>query len=56
MANRLALEVLKNEPKVIQNNYPKLQLNGGSHLYKLDSLSVTKFERNISRIEGKLVR
>ena len=53
MGNRVALEVLKNPTKVIQNNYPKSQQNWGSHLYKLDSLSVTKIERNISRIDGK---
>lgn len=56
MANKVALEVLKNAPKVIKKNYPKLQQDLGSHLYKLDSLSVTKFEINISRIEGKPVR
>lgn len=56
MGNRVAWEVLKNAPQVIHNNYQKSPQNRGSHLYKLDSLSVTKFETNISRIEGKIVR
>ena len=56
MGNKVALEDIKNVPKVIQHNYQNLQQNWGSHLYNLDSLSVTKFERNISKIEGKIVR